>query len=577
MVKRERLRFAPLIRVSTEEQAKRKESLLIQTEAIKQYVAFLGGTIPEHCWVYCGQEHATPEYERAKLDLLLKDCARDKFDAVIVYDASRWSRDTYKHEEALRILRKNKIRFFVGTIEQDLFDPTQEVILNTQVNFAQYQAKLQKLKSITSRINRAKRGMPATGKLPYGRIFNQKTGEWSIDKAKQKKIRWAAERYLAGDSIPRIASTLGMNAASLWKTLNHRSGTKWLTRFEVKELNINETVTLTVPPLLDEKTIAAIHEQARANKTYNHGEIKYRYLLSRMIFCAKCGYTMFGQMNHGTKRYYRHARHRKKDCRLQKFLPADLIENSVLIHLVRTLGDVERLRKAVEKATPNAAKIEELLHEQTQLKRETKKVTAQKERIVDAVAEGTLSSDEVKSKMEKLRTREEALLQRATTIEAQLENAPDPAKVKKLSQLGLQVLKAATKAHPEDIFTKPYEWKRKLVEHAFGGKDTKRERLGVYIEETGDPKQPWKFEIRGVLEKTLLGLPLDDEYLEDAFRLDPEYQDMQARLKEIRSAITNFNYITRCTSRHRCLSTMPSRACITTSRCGWRSLRRMSL
>ena len=55
------LRFAPLIRVSTEGQEKKSESLRTQTTQIKQYVKSLGGIIPEHCWKYSGQEHATPE------------------------------------------------------------------------------------------------------------------------------------------------------------------------------------------------------------------------------------------------------------------------------------------------------------------------------------------------------------------------------------------------------------------------------------------------------------------------------------------------------------------------------------
>jgi hypothetical protein len=64
-----RLRFAPLIRVSTEDQEKQGESLKSQEKEIRQYVKFLKGTIPEQCWQYCGQEHATPDYERKKLIL----------------------------------------------------------------------------------------------------------------------------------------------------------------------------------------------------------------------------------------------------------------------------------------------------------------------------------------------------------------------------------------------------------------------------------------------------------------------------------------------------------------------------
>jgi site-specific DNA recombinase len=533
------LRFAPIIRVSTEGQEKKGESLRTQTTQIKQYVKSLNGTIPNHCWQYSGQEHATPNQERKKLDRLLADSVKDLFDAVIVCDASRWSRDNQKSKSGLEILRNNGIRFFGGTMEYDLFNPEHSFFLGISAEIGELQARQQTLKSITNRIERARRGLPTSGKLPYGRTYSEVAG-WGIDPEKQKHIQQAAGRYLKGESIVAIASTFGMNFANLWKILNHRSGDKWEIRFKAKNLNIDETVELTIPRLLDEQTISAIHEKARANKTYTHGEIKNQYLLSRMIFCAKCGYTLFGQTNHGTNRYYRHPRHRKNECPLKKWIPANLIENSVLIHLVQTFGDVERLRKAVDRATPDLEKLDRLSEERETLSAELKKITGQKNNVVDMVADGLLSKAEVQIRMEKLRARESHIQTRLADIELQLENRPDPDKVKRLSKFGMKVVANATMNRPELIFKKPYQWKRNLIEHAFAGQDTKKQRLGVYIEETDDPSQPWKFEIRGILEKTLLGLPFDDTYIEEAFNLDHEFQDVQEELTKIRSNISSF-------------------------------------
>ena len=117
------MRFAPIIRVSTESQKKKKESLLTQKRQILEYAKILKGTIPENCWIYSGQEHATPEYERQKLNQLLGDSSKDLFDAVITVDATRWSRDNHKSKEGLETLRSNDIKFFVGTMEYNLFNP----------------------------------------------------------------------------------------------------------------------------------------------------------------------------------------------------------------------------------------------------------------------------------------------------------------------------------------------------------------------------------------------------------------------------------------------------------------------
>ncbi len=79
----EQLRFAPIIRVSTEEQEKKGESLKSQKTQIIQYVTSLGGIIPDDCWQYSGQESATKK-ERILWNKILEDSGKDKFDAVIM-------------------------------------------------------------------------------------------------------------------------------------------------------------------------------------------------------------------------------------------------------------------------------------------------------------------------------------------------------------------------------------------------------------------------------------------------------------------------------------------------------------
>src|SRR5262245_2531012 len=120
MSKKKPLRFAALVRVSTEKQEKQGESLRTQTSDNQRTVEHLGDSIVE--W-YGGQEHATPGYEKKEVDRLLLDARKKRFDAVIVTDADRWSRDNNKSKEGLEVLRANGIRFFVGVTEYNLFDP----------------------------------------------------------------------------------------------------------------------------------------------------------------------------------------------------------------------------------------------------------------------------------------------------------------------------------------------------------------------------------------------------------------------------------------------------------------------
>ncbi len=166
------LRFAVLIRVSTEKQKQKGESLRTQESQTKDAVAQLGGTINRS---YGGQEHATAGWERKQLDQLLEDAERPQrpFDAVMVTHPDRWSRDNVRSQTGLEALQGNGVRFFVLTQEQDLYDPTARLMLALAASIGSYQAGLQSKKSLETRIHKAKRGWPTCGKLPYGRTFDK--------------------------------------------------------------------------------------------------------------------------------------------------------------------------------------------------------------------------------------------------------------------------------------------------------------------------------------------------------------------------------------------------------------------
>jgi DNA invertase Pin-like site-specific DNA recombinase len=532
----ETLRFAPLVRVSTEKQKAKGESLTTQKAQIIQYVQSLKGTIPESCWEYSGQEHATPDQERRKLDKLLSDSGKGIFDAVIVCDASRWSRDNLKSKEGLKILLSNDIKFFVGTMEYDLNNPEHSFYLGISAEIGEFQARQGSLKSITNRINLAKRGVPASGLLPYGRTFNKVTEKWGLDEDKKRIIEICAQRYIAGDSLKDIARTYNMDYTNLWDILNRHSGTEYTCRFRYK--NIDETVVMTIPRLLEENVIEAIYEKGKAKKTYQHGSINIQYLLSRMIFCSKCGKPYFGISTPSKRRYYRHARYQKLTCKEEKNIDANDIELAILIHLVKTLGDPERIKKAIQQATPDFSKLEGLGKERDKLNNELKKITIQKDKIVEKVSLGLMDDEDIKSIMGKLKEQIASINNRVTVINNEMENVPEPDKVKKLSVFAGKVFQNTLKTGGDPtsyILKKDYTWKRNLIEHAFAGTDSHGNRLGVYIEKTDSG---WSFEIRGTLESTLLSLPLSDVYLMDLYNLDAEYCNVDDRLIEIRTNLS---------------------------------------
>jgi len=192
------LKFAPLIRVSTEKQEQKGNSLSTQKTCLEESIGISGRNASEYAesikslngtiykW-YAGQESATPESERKILAQLMDDAKSRSFDAVMVADISRWSRDNEKSKQYLKILKENEIKFFIGTTDYDLDDPEHSLILGMGAEIGEFFAKQQAWKSIINRIARAEKGIPTGGKLPHGRSYDKKTGQWIVDENKKRQ------------------------------------------------------------------------------------------------------------------------------------------------------------------------------------------------------------------------------------------------------------------------------------------------------------------------------------------------------------------------------------------------------
>ena len=218
------LRFASLIRVSTEKQEQKGESLRTQQRDNERNVELLGGRIIER---YGGQEHATEGWERKELLRLTADAVKGNFDAVIIAYADRWDRGSEDAKEALKVFKQYGIRFFIGTTEYDLSNPDHVLLLDISAVIGKFQAANQNKKSILNRIARAKRGVPTGGRMPYGRIYDRKTGygaSTSISKSYSRRLpalscrRWTAD---FGQGVRLAPRQSGRRSATIQATPGH--------------------------------------------------------------------------------------------------------------------------------------------------------------------------------------------------------------------------------------------------------------------------------------------------------------------------------------------------------------------
>jgi DNA invertase Pin-like site-specific DNA recombinase len=415
-----------MIRVSTEKQEQQGESLRTQRKQIEAAVAGLGGQVA--VW-FGGQEHATPGWERAERDRLLASAERRScpFDAVMVQHEDRWSRDDAQSGADLDRLMHAGVDFYVLGARKDLYDPTVRLYLGMSAVIGKYHARNQAKKSIENRIEKARRGIPTAGKLPFGRTFDYDKEQWGIDAAKQRLVQDAAARYLAGESMPQIARDCGMDHSNLCKLLRERAGEQWAIAFDSDVLNIHETITITIPRLLDDDIIQAIHQRLAANRTYLHKPPKsvHDHLLSGYIFCAQCGYGMFGQAISAGHRYYRHAHaERARACphKPKPWVPADAIEQAVVGDLFDLLGNTAAIDRAIKSAIPDCT---DLLVKKLRLESDLAKVERGRAGVLELVAREALTLDQAETKLNKLKEREAGLRQEMDEIRAALADVPD--------------------------------------------------------------------------------------------------------------------------------------------------------
>lgn len=515
------LRFAALVRVSTERQQQKGESLPTQISQCKSAVEFNEGHIVK-TYGATESEHGTPGWERKEFERLLKDAQHDQFDAVIVTHADRWSRDNDKASDGLDIFREHGIRFFIGTREYDLHNHDDCLFLDITTGMGKHTAARLNKASMDSRIKRAQdRGWPVVGKLPYGRTFDRATGKWGIDRAKQRIIKTITRRYLAGESLAKLAVEFGMNHANLHKILNHRCGPAWIQKFRSKRFKIDVSIPTPVPPLLDDATIAAIRKRANDNRTFLHGQRGDNpYLLRSFVLCAGCGYKMYGQTNARGKRHYRHARpDRLRKCDAPPgWVRADEIEYVVMNHLFKVFNNAPAIQAAMEAAIPNANRVADTRDELKQIERDLVGIAVKLDRLIAAVEDGSLSKQEIRNRADRLRKQEGDLHERSKQLSASLANIPDANTIRDAAGQVMEFAPYIESYHDGCLDLISPDDQRALAVLVFGGHTADGKPMGVYVRLRSGGRsrsKVWDYKMIGhCIAKGRGFVPADDDRIE---------------------------------------------------------------
>jgi hypothetical protein len=290
---------------------------------------------------------------------------------------------------------------------------------------------------------------------------------------------------------------LGKSKTAAHHILSKSLGSDWSIDFTPKKLKyLHEKVRIKIPALVDDATIRKIKAKVEANKTITHGPLKNKYLLSRMIFCEKCGYALTGAPNHNNL-IYRHQIY--LGCKQAWNIRADVIEPAVFDDLYRCLGDAVKCREAMASAIPDPWRRKALEDQCFRTLRELAKNEQQRNNLIDAVCNAVMSNDEAKEKMLQLRMTQSDLQKELSETEELLASIPSKEMIVQKAQLLKRLTRDYFKSR-DHLSKMTYDDKKGLLQSLFNGKTNDGKRYGVYINRSLQGKR-FMYTIKGNFEE----------------------------------------------------------------------------
>lgn len=490
------LRFAAFSRVSTEMQAERGRSLRTQRRQIEDSVAKAGGEIAE--WFGGTHEHGTAGWERKEFDRLLQAAQMGGFDAVIVSDLSRWSRDNRRSKEGLEILRRRRIRFFAHGQEYDLNDPHAQFMLGVSGEVNELYAKRFAQLTHQNRVEGARRGEPTAGTLPWGRNYDAEKGIWTADPECKALARKWFKQYMAGRTFARIADEDGSEENTIRRRLLRAGPTlRQSFRYQGK----TEVVECGFPGLLTSEEVERVRKKAQENRLIRTTPTSYP--LAHLVRCAKCGSVFSGHNitsgNHKIRHYRHHNKTKREGC--TNYVPADLLEQDVFFVLGRVFRRSEGLLEGVKAALAgDEGSRSEALSDLNNVVAAIAKVRREQANLIEYVRTAGVSGDtleRVKERTSKIEERLEGLLAQKSHLEAKVQFHDQAGELKKTLD---EAVRAFTHWHGGIVVHWPDSAKRRLAHFLFGRKRRNVSGHGVYValNQSSDGECYWTWEAKGI-------------------------------------------------------------------------------
>ena len=394
---------AAYARYSTNHQ--RETSIAAQLEGIQAYCEREGITLAG--MPYIDEARSGSNTDRPGFQRLLADVQKGKFEAVVIYDISRGSRDVgdwFMFRKQMATLGI-KVLSATNTLG-DMDDPNAFLQELLSVGLGQHMVLQSRQKSIAGKRIRAERGLHCGGTAPLG--YDIVDGQYVINEREAAVVRMAFERYAAGDSYADIISRIeqtgvrGKNGHRIeantlhyiFKNERYTGKYIWFDREErhmhkhVGKDNEDKIIHMdAIPQIVSPEIWNMVRQRMEGNRRLGSGKRKEgrQYLLSGLIRCAECGSAMSGvtTVSKGLAypRYICLGKRVEKRCN-NKNVKADLLEKYILQAIRDRFLSSDQLREVAEAILKN---LSDNTGEADAIREELRELETKTEKLLDII------------------------------------------------------------------------------------------------------------------------------------------------------------------------------------------------
>jgi site-specific DNA recombinase len=237
-----------------------------------------------------------PEWEKVK-----RRIAEDGIDVLVVWEASRGSRDLAGFVELRDLLRANGVKLSYSGRLLDLNATNDSFEAGLHALLAERESDEKSDRILRSMRANASAGRPHGRRLyGYRRVYDEATGDLASqvrEPDEAEVVLEVARRHLAGESARAVIADLDargvLPAGARWTATKVK---RMLTNpaYAGKRVHRGEITDAGWPPILDERTFAACAARYEdpARPKYRGGD-DVKYLLSGIARCGKCGAALY--------------------------------------------------------------------------------------------------------------------------------------------------------------------------------------------------------------------------------------------------------------------------------------------